>query len=98
MLEAAQIEQFITDGFVRIDEAFPRTLADAARELLWKETGCAPDDPGTWTRPVIRLGMFTQPPFIHSWCTRHSRITARVRVSRSRRCCQWIRTIGPEGT
>lgn len=65
-LEPAQIEQFITDGFVRIDNAFPRPLADAARETLWKATGCAPDDPATWTRPVIRLGMFTQPPFIEA--------------------------------
>ena len=63
-LSTAQIEQFITDGFVRIDEAFPRALADAALAILWNATGCSPDDPATWTQPVIRLGMFTQPPFI----------------------------------
>ena len=27
-LEPAQIEQFITDGFVRIDHAFPRELRE----------------------------------------------------------------------
>lgn len=59
-----QIEQFVTDGFVRIDDAFPRELADEARLILWKATGCDPDDERTWTRPVIRLGMFTQPPFV----------------------------------
>ena len=48
-LEPAQIEQFITDGFVRLDEAFPRERADAARAILWKATGCSPDDPATWT-------------------------------------------------
>src|SRR5690242_5273579 len=58
------IERFITDGFVRIDRAFPRELAEAARAILWKATGCSPDDPATWTKPVIRLGMFTEPPFI----------------------------------
>jgi hypothetical protein len=63
-LEPAQVEQFITEGFVRIDHAFPRELADSARAILWKATGCAPDDPATWTQPVIRLGMFTQPQFI----------------------------------
>lgn len=63
-LEPAQIDQFITDGFVRIEQAFPRELADAARAILWKATGCSEDDPATWTQPVIRLGMFTQPPFI----------------------------------
>jgi hypothetical protein len=88
MLEAAQIDQFITDGFVRIDEAFPRTLADAAREILWKETGCAPDDPGTWTRPVIRLGMFTQPPFIEAANTPrlHTAFDQLVGRGRWRRC------------
>ena len=62
----AQIERFITDGFVRIDRAFPRALADAARAILWNATGCSPDDPTTWTQPVIRLGMFTQVPFIEA--------------------------------
>ena len=65
-LEPAQIEQFITDGFVRIDQAFPREHAEAARGILWKATGCDPDDPATWTQPVIRLGMFTQSPFIEA--------------------------------
>ena len=65
-LAPAQLEQFITDGFVRIDHAFPRANADAAQAILWKATGCSPDDPGTWTQPVIRLGMFTEPPFIEA--------------------------------
>src|SRR4026207_2368749 len=69
-LESAQIEQFITDGFVRIDRAFPRELANAARAILWNATGCDPDDPATWTEPVIRLGMFTQAPFIEAANTR----------------------------
>ena len=65
-LSPAQIEQFITDGFVRIDRAFPRATADAARAILWDATSCNPDDPETWTQPVIRLGMFTQAPFIEA--------------------------------
>jgi hypothetical protein len=65
-LEPAQIEQFITDGFVRIDRAFPRDVADAARAILWKATGCCADDPATWIQPVIRLGMFTEAPFIEA--------------------------------
>jgi hypothetical protein len=65
-LEPAQIEQFITDGFVCVDHAFPRELADEARAILWKATGCNPDDPVTWTQPVIRLGGFTEPPFIEA--------------------------------
>lgn len=62
-LTDTQIERFIEDGFVRLDHAFPRALADEARAILWRDTGCAPDDPATWTRPVIRLGDYAQEPF-----------------------------------
>ncbi|WP_127753680.1 MULTISPECIES: phytanoyl-CoA dioxygenase family protein [unclassified Devosia] len=62
-LTPAQITAFITDGFVRIDNAFPADLAAGARAILWAATGCNPDDPATWTKPVIRLGEFSQPPF-----------------------------------
>jgi hypothetical protein len=30
---------------------------------LWRDTGCDEHDPATWTRPVIRLGMYGQEPF-----------------------------------
>jgi phytanoyl-CoA dioxygenase PhyH len=62
-LSTAQIDQFITDGFVRIDNAFPRQLADEGRAFLWTQTGCDPDDPATWTSPVIRLPGFGGPIF-----------------------------------
>lgn len=62
-LSAAQIDAFITDGFVRLDNAFPRELADQGRAILWAATGCDPDDPSTWTKPVVRLGGFSQTPF-----------------------------------
>jgi hypothetical protein len=58
-----QVRQFIEDGFVCIPRAFPRALADEGRAILWRDTGCSPDDPTTWTRPVIRLGDYGQPPF-----------------------------------
>jgi hypothetical protein len=63
-LSAAQIESFIADGYVRIDEAFSSSLADECRAILWRDTGCDPDDPSTWTKPVIRLGHYHQPPFV----------------------------------
>lgn len=55
-LSVAQIERFIVEGFIRIDDAFPRELADACRQVLWRATGCTEDDPSTWTRPVVRIG------------------------------------------
>ena len=62
-LTDAQIADFIDNGFVRIENAFPRALADEGRAILWRDTGCDPDDPSTWTRPVIRLGQYWQEPF-----------------------------------
>jgi hypothetical protein len=62
-LESAQIRQFIQDGFVRIDRAFPRQLADQGRAILWRDLPCDPDDPASWTRPVIRLGYYGDEPF-----------------------------------
>ena len=60
---AAQIASFIAGGFVRIDHAFTPETAAAARAILWRDTGCYPHDRSTWTRPVVRLGHYAQPPF-----------------------------------
>jgi hypothetical protein len=62
-LSQSELDQFVRDGFVRIDDAFPRDLADSARAILWRDTGCDPDNPATWTKPVIRLGLYDQEPF-----------------------------------
>jgi hypothetical protein len=62
-LTDADLQRFIADGFLRIEHAFPRELAEAGRELLWRGTGCSPDDPATWTQAVIRLGDYPQEPF-----------------------------------
>jgi len=62
-LSGEQIDFFIDQGFVRIDKAFPRHLADEAREILWRDTGFRKDDPASWTQPVVRLGQYGQAPF-----------------------------------
>lgn len=66
MLKDDQKQEFIRRGFLRVDNAFPAALAAEAREILWSATGCDKNDPFTWTRPVIRLGMFSQPPFVEA--------------------------------
>src|SRR5260370_21675907 len=63
VLSSAEIQQFIQDGFVRIDRAFPRQLADEGCAILSRDLPCDPDDPASWTRPVIRLGYYDQEPF-----------------------------------
>lgn len=58
-----EIQSFIAQGFVRIDAAFARETADAARAILWAATGCDSNDPATWKKAVIRLGDCGQQPF-----------------------------------
>lgn len=62
-LNAGQIAAFLRDGFVRVDAAFSREIAEDARAILWSATGCDPVDRSTWTRPVVRLDQFGQAPF-----------------------------------
>jgi hypothetical protein len=54
-LTAEEVERFVWDGSVYLPEAFPRALAGECRAFLWRETGLDPDDPATWTKPLIRL-------------------------------------------
>jgi len=65
-LSAAEIAAFVDDGFVRIDGAFSRDLADACRRVLWLATGCAEDAPSTWTRSVVRIGEIPNPLFVEA--------------------------------
>lgn len=64
ILNSTQIQSFITDGFVRIDNAFSADIAAEARSILWKDIPANPNDSTTWTQPVVWLGMYTQEPFI----------------------------------
>ncbi|MEU0786947.1 phytanoyl-CoA dioxygenase [Streptomyces sp. NPDC006173] len=57
------VSRFLRDGFVKLEGAVaPRVAASCAR-LLWRETGCDPDDPETWTQPVHWVGGMAQGPF-----------------------------------
>jgi hypothetical protein len=66
MLSKKDIEHFIYKGFVRMDNAFPREMAEAAVDILWNDLPCDRSDPSTWIEPVIRLGMYSNDPFVHS--------------------------------
>jgi hypothetical protein len=60
-LSEMQRQQFLSDGFVRIDSAFSADVAAEGRAILWRDTGCDPNDRSTWTRPVVRLGDYPHP-------------------------------------
>ena len=63
VLNDAQRNQFVQEGFVKIEDVFAPELAAEARAILWRATGCEQGDKTTWTRPVVRLGDFAQEPF-----------------------------------
>lgn len=62
-LSKNQILQFIEDGFVKLENAFPEHLADECRTILWQTTQCDPNNADTWTQPVIRIGELGLKPF-----------------------------------
>ncbi|OHU05771.1 MULTISPECIES: mitomycin antibiotics/polyketide fumonisin biosynthesis protein [Mycobacterium] len=47
------VDAFKRDGFVKIEQAVPPEIADAARDLLWRQIGLSPQDPASWTKPVM---------------------------------------------
>jgi len=66
VLSPDELRAFVDTGFVRLRDAFPRRLADEGRAILWRDTGCDPDDRTTWTRPVVRLGGYHDTPFVEA--------------------------------
>lgn len=62
-LKETQIQQFIHEGFVRLDQAFSQQLAEEGRRILWQDIVAKHDDPTSWTQPVVRLGNYGQQPF-----------------------------------
>jgi len=65
-LARGQIDQLIRDGFVRLEEAFPRSLAEECLRLLRGQTGLDPANPATRQRPVIRLPGSDAEPFVRA--------------------------------
>jgi hypothetical protein len=62
-LTSQQISHFINSGFVKIENAFSPKIAAECRAILWAATQCNPDDPTSWTQPVIRIGDMNDAPF-----------------------------------
>jgi hypothetical protein len=65
-LTSRQVQAFIADGFIKIEDAFSADLAEQCRDELWAEIGLSPDKPETWNRPVVRMGAKASPPFIEA--------------------------------
>ncbi|QEC68635.1 phytanoyl-CoA dioxygenase family protein [Panacibacter ginsenosidivorans] len=63
VLSDKDIAQFINEGYVKLENVFSEATAEEARNILWKDAGCDPNDASTWTKPVVRLGDYAQEPF-----------------------------------
>jgi Phytanoyl-CoA dioxygenase (PhyH) len=46
------LDAFMSDGYAKVEQAAPRSVADAARTVLWRQLGLSPDDPDRWSAPV----------------------------------------------
>lgn len=66
MLTEQQIEHFVIEGFVCIEHAFSKDIAAEVIDILWNDIPFDRTNRETWTEPVIRLGMYSQKPFIDS--------------------------------
>src|ERR1044071_10213690 len=62
-LTTNQINNFIDDGFIKIENAFSRKIADECRAILWEAIRCDPNDSQGWTNPVVRIEEMALQPF-----------------------------------
>jgi hypothetical protein len=82
-LSSAQINSFVQDGFVHVEDAFSRDDADQGRALLWEEMGLSAEDPSGWTEAVVRLSGSVADPFARA-----------ANTERLRRCFDQL--VGPD--
>jgi len=58
VLSDAQVAQFEDEGFLKLEEAFPREAALAAQDFLWERLaaqGVRKDDRSTWVEPMVHI-------------------------------------------
>jgi hypothetical protein len=48
-----QVEPFIEDGFVHLGQVVPAEVVSAGQQVIWSDLGQSPDDPSSWTEPVV---------------------------------------------
>ncbi len=65
-LTPSQVQSFIDDGFVKIENAFSADLAKQGRDELWADIGLSPNEPEKWVQPVIRVASKSSRPFIEA--------------------------------
>lgn len=46
------VDEFMSNGYAKIEQVASRSVADAARAVLWQQMELSPDDPAGWSEPV----------------------------------------------
>jgi hypothetical protein len=46
------VDEFMSNGYAKIEQVASRSVADAARAVLWQQLELSPDDPAGWSEPV----------------------------------------------
>jgi hypothetical protein len=67
MLNRDEMAAFVEDGYVAIRGAVPADVVAACQDVIWSELdkdGIRRDDPGTWTKPVVRIACPEGGPFV----------------------------------
>jgi len=58
VLTQDQVEQFMENGWVKVEQAFPREVALKAQQILWnhvEKRGPLRNDPSTWTQGMVKI-------------------------------------------
>jgi hypothetical protein len=55
VLGRSQVEQFVEKGYTVLKDAFPRSVAAEVRKCIWKKLKLSPEEPSSWTKPVIHI-------------------------------------------
>lgn len=63
VLDDEQLRRFTDEGYVRVGGVFSRETAERCLDIMWPDTRCDRHDRSTWTKPVVRLGGYGDPPF-----------------------------------
>jgi hypothetical protein len=58
-----QVQAFVTDGFVRLDDGFSAEEGVRCQDELWAATGYDRSDSSTWSSTRVRLDGFATAPF-----------------------------------
>ena len=64
MLSDDDVERFVLDGYVRLEEAFDTGLGARCVDVLWSMLDLERNDPTCWTEPVIRIPGSTHPDLV----------------------------------